>query len=427
MTLIERVQLIASRLLEFEFWLVGFAVLISVIWSGFLPFTLLLSFSFWMMRGLSRGYLTIHTPNDLSIGLFCLLVFISIIVTTLPEKTIPQIYRALSGVLLFYAIVNWANSKTRIRIVILILTISGIIIALFAPFSVSWSTSKLAFIPGTIYERFTAIVSDTVHPNVMGGNLILLLPLPLSILIFGWKSIHWGERIISGLAVILMISVIILTKSRGTWMALIAVLMLITLLRWRIGWIFIILLALVLVITITLIGWTEFIEVITENEALIGIDGRIDIWSRAVFMIQDFPLTGIGFGIFMDVADNLYKFFLFPPGKIIHAHNLFLQIAVDIGLPGLIAWLAIFLSFCLIDWRIFRHGINHGDTLQAGIGVGLLGSSLALAVHGITDAVTWGFIRTAPLVWALWGVSLAIYFIGQQPAILTGSTSRVND
>ena len=164
-------------------------------------------------------------------------------------------------------------------------------------------------------------------------------------------------------------------------------------------------------------GWPDFIEAITANDALIGIEGRIDIWSRAVFMIQDFPLTGTGFGMFMDVADKLYKFFLFSPGKIIHAHNLFLQIAVDVGLPGLITWIAIFLSFCLINWRIFRYAVNEGNTLQAGIGVGLLCSSVALAVHGITDAVTWGFIRTAPMVWAIWGVSVTIFYLQQYPAV----------
>jgi len=417
MTLVERGRLFTNRLLEYEFWLVGFAVLISIIWTSFLPFTLVISFSFWIMRGLNRGYLTIHTPSDLSIGLFCLMVFVSLIATTFPEKTIPQIFRALSGVLLFYAIVNWTNSKPRIRLVFLILILAGIILSLFAPFSVSWSTSKLLFIPGSIYERFAAIVSDTVHPNVMGGNLVLLLPLPLSILIFGWKDIRRGERIISGLAVVLMTIVIILTKSRGTWVALIAVLMLITVLRWRFGWIFIIFAAFFLIIAISFMGWPDFIEAITANDALIGIEGRIDIWSRAVFMIQDFPLTGTGFGMFMDVADKLYKFFLFSPGKIIHAHNLFLQIAVDVGLPGLITWIAIFLSFCLINWRIFRYAVNEGNTLQAGIGVGLLCSSVALAVHGITDAVTWGFIRTAPMVWAIWGVSVTIFYLQQYPAI----------
>ncbi len=427
MTRFDKLRSLILSLLDFEFWIVGSAVLISVIWTDFLPAAILTALSFWFLRGFGRGRLSIRTPMDLSIGLLCIMVFCSLVVTSLPEKTLPQVYRVVSGVLLFYSVVNWTNSIQRLSHVIFIIILAGLLIALISPLNVTWSTSKLLFIPRAFYERFNAILSDTVHPNVMGGNLILVLPLPLSILVFGWKQIRWRARFYLGFSALVMTLVILLTKSRGTWIALIAVAILIILLRWRINWIVIILGTGILVVSILLMGFTDFIEILTANDALIGIEGRIDIWSRAVFMIQDFPITGVGLGTFMDLADNLYRLFLFPPGKIIHAHNLFLQIAVDIGLPGLIAWIAIFLSICLINWQIFQHGVNQRNSIKSGLGVGLLGSSLAFAVHGMTDAVTWGFIRTAPLVWAMWGVSLAIYFIGHMPTILTGSTSRVNN
>lgn len=427
MTRFDKLRSLISSFLDFEFWIVGSAVVISVIWTDFLPAAILIALVFWLLRGFSRGHLSIRTPMDLSIGLLCFMVFCSLVVTSLPGKTLPQVYRVVLGVLFFYSVVNWTNSIQRLSHVIFLIILAGLLIALISPLNVTWSTSKLLFIPRAFYERFNAILSDTVHPNVMGGNLILVLPLPLSILVFGWKQIRWRARFYLGFSILVMALVILLTKSRGTWIALTAVVILIILLRWRINWILIVLGTGILFVSIFLIGFTDFIDILTANDALIGIEGRIDIWSRAVLMIQDFPITGIGLGTFMDLADNLYRFFLFPAGKIIHAHNLFLQIAVDIGLPGLIAWLSIFLSFCWINWKIFRHGANQGNSLESGLGVGLLGSSLALAIHGLTDAVTWGFIRTAPMVWVLWGVSLAIYFIGQKPAILMGSISRSND
>jgi hypothetical protein len=33
---------------------------------------------------------------------------------------------------------------------------------------------------------------------------------------------------------------------------------------------------------------------------------------------------------------------------------------------------------------------------MAGLGAGLLHSQLALVLHGLTDAVTWGMVRLAP-------------------------------
>jgi putative inorganic carbon (HCO3(-)) transporter len=125
-------------------------------------------------------------------------------------------------------------------------------------------------------------------------------------------------------------------------------------------------------------------------------------------MTQDFPFTGIGMGLFGEVADLLYPFFLAAPGSIPHAHNLLLQIAVDLGIPGLIAWLAIFLTLTVSAWQVFRSSRIAGDGWFMGLSAGLLCSQLALIAHGLVDAVTWGMVRPAPLVWALWGMIAAL-------------------
>jgi hypothetical protein len=36
-------------------------------------------------------------------------------------------------------------------------------------------------------------------------------------------------------------------------------------------------------------------------------------------------------------------------------------------------------------------------------------SQVALGVHGLTDAVTWGMVRPEPFVWILWGISFGVY------------------
>ncbi|MFM8322579.1 MAG: hypothetical protein ACKOC5_16835, partial [Chloroflexota bacterium] len=61
-------------------------------------------------------------------------------------------------------------------------------------------------------------------------------------------------------------------------------------------------------------------------------------------------------------------------------------------------------------------GRRQGQPLYAGLGAGLLGSLLALAVHGMTDAVTWGMVRPAPIVWALWGLAVAAGALCRAPA-----------
>jgi len=151
----------------------------------------------------------------------------------------------------------------------------------------------------------------------------------------------------------------------------------------------------------------EILNNLMAGAALDGFDGREEIWGRAVYMIRDFPLTGVGAGLYSDTADQLYPFLPFGREGASHAHNLFLQVAVDFGIPGLVAWLAVFWLAFVAGWRLYRGGGLRGSAWQTALGAGLLAVQAALAVHGLLDAVTWGMVRSAPLVWGLWGMAAA--------------------
>jgi putative inorganic carbon (HCO3(-)) transporter len=185
-------------------------------------------------------------------------------------------------------------------------------------------------------------------------------------------------------------------------------------LRWRWGW--------VLIATAGLMGIIIYQMGLIPAEASAGMDpsgtiipmsleGRMEIWSRAIYAIQDFSFTGIGMGSFTEVVDLLYPLFLAAPGKVSHAHNLFLQVAVDLGIPGLIAWLSILFGVIVAAWQLYRYGKKYQDHWAAGLGAGFLGSQIALIVHGLTDAVTWGMVRPAPLVWGIWGATIAAWYV----------------
>ena len=116
-------------------------------------------------------------------------------------------------------------------------------------------------------------------------------------------------------------------------------------------------------------------------------------------------------GNFGNVVDIMYPLFGVPPGTIPHAHNLFLQIAVDLGILGLVSWLSIFFIVVLLLWQTYKRGRVKQNGWITGLSVGMLCSQLALAVHGMVDAVTWGMVKPAPIVWGLWGIAVAIHNI----------------
>jgi putative inorganic carbon (HCO3(-)) transporter len=395
-------------LADLEIWFIGFLVLGSVVVKTLLPFVAWVALFFWLVRWFGTGQMTRRTPADLAIALLALIAIVNLRVTAFPTETVIQVYRLFSGIALYYALSNWGTSPARLGLVCAAVLGVGFAFALIAPFSVTWYTSKLPFIPAEVYNRFTLLASDTVHPNTMGGNLVMLMPIPLAILVFGWKQLPGLYR--AGLAAgfLVMFGVLILTKSRGGWIALAVIVIMLASFRWRLRWLLLLFLLIVAGLIFVSSRNAAVLETLTANDALGGFDGRLEIWSRALYMVRDFPFTGIGLGSFVPVVDSLYPFFRFVPGQIVHAHNLFLQIAVDLGIPGLISWLAIQFLVFFTAWQVYRQDMeNKSGWLFAGLGAGLLCSQLALAIHGLTDAVTWGMVRTAPLVWGLWGLAVA--------------------
>jgi O-antigen ligase len=259
---------------------------------------------------------------------------------------------------------------------------------------------------------------------VMAGSLVIVIPVGMAVLLFGWGGLRRYPRLGLVLSVLCMAAVLFLTKSRGAWMAFGVVVILLILLRWRRGWLGLPLGLLAAGIAALGIGLPQFLDILSTSGSINGIGGRIEIWSRAICMIQDFPFTGIGLGSFGSVADTLYPFFSISPGSIPHAHNLFLQLAVDLGIPGLIAWLATWGTMVIIAWQIYRRGKALGDGWIAGLGAGLLGSQVALVVHGFLDAVTWGMVKPAPIVWGLWGLTAAGWYVCCRPSSQSAPSSE---
>lgn len=406
MRLLARLRAIASYLARFEFWAVTGMTAASFISVRLLPAAVITAAVFWLLRWIASGRPTRRTPVDGAVLLMMVMVLVTLWATAIPEKTIPQVYRLLTGVAIFYAILNWAKHLKHLQLLLLGISLAGFGLSLFAVFSVEWP-NKLPFIPQQLYEKFAILVSDTVNPSVMAGSLVLLLPIPLARLLFAWGKMRWAERFIHGEAVVVMLIFIGLTQSRGSWLALGTVFLALVILRWKRGWLALLPAAAGGLAAIARLGLPRLIEMVFSGSAISSWDGRKEIWSRALYMIQDFPFTGIGMGSFTDVADALYPFFSYSPGTVNHAHNLFLQVAVDLGIPGLLAWLMILLTVIALAWKIYRHGSKQLDLPVASLGAGLLCSQLALAVHGLTDAVTWGMVKPAPLVWVVWGVSVA--------------------
>ena len=142
------------------------------------------------------------------------------------------------------------------------------------------------------------------------------------------------------------------------------------------------------------------LERLGSGGAIGGLDERLEIWSRALYAIQDFSFTGVGIGAYNQVIPLLYPYFLIAPSvDIPHAHNLVLQVAIDLGIPGLIAWLAILIVVVVQAIGVLRRG----PSLLWALAAGVLGGLTAMLVHGVLDATLWG-TKLAFVPWLLYAL-----------------------
>jgi putative inorganic carbon (HCO3(-)) transporter len=144
----------------------------------------------------------------------------------------------------------------------------------------------------------------------------------------------------------------------------------------------------------------------------LGMSGRLDIWSRALLAIADYPITGVGFNSFRQVVRVLYPLFLISADiDLAHAHNHLLQAALDLGLPGLVSYLAIWLISCGLLWASWRRLVRSRAQQHPyfALVVGLSGCLLAGWIFGIFDMVALG-ARPAFLWWMLLGLTSAVHY-----------------
>jgi putative inorganic carbon (HCO3(-)) transporter len=352
----------------------------------------------------------IRTPVDWLLLALIVTAGLSLSVTALPEVTRVQVMRLGAGLVGFYGLVNWARDRVKLTQAAVILVVSGMGLALVAPFIVDWTRAMSVPIPSFVYKPFVLLVPDSVHPNVMAALMVLLLPLPLAWFLSAGtsspKRMGSDKRIALGAASLAMVVILLLTKSRGGYIAgAVGGLMVIWLSgqkTWALGF------------TLLVTGLGTCLIIVMNNQAPELVQQATDpanwvfrqqVWQVALQMMVDFPFTGVGMGTFNHLGSALYAFReTLNPG----AHNLYLQSGLDLGFPGLIAYLStLMLTLWMAVVAIRRFGRSGNRELRA-LATGALAGMLALMVHGLVQIAAWG-TRAAFVPWLMIGLTTALY------------------
>ena len=338
------------------------------------------------------------TPLNLTLLLFGLTIIIGQLVTADPELTLPKATGLLLGLAAWRTITQYHSQRLAYVWVVYGLLGSGMV--LLGLIAINW-LDKLPVLRPLIQNWPTGLVrlpgaSEGVQPNQLAATLLLLLPVAIGA--WGQQQRPW-VRWAMGTAALFLLALLFITQSRGGWLGglagLVALAWLISMfqcgrgrwLRWSIP------AGLVsgLLLLLVWIGPTQLGELWLDppNETAVGsfssLGFRQDVWQWGVAAVHDFPFTGTGLGSFRAVIFRLYPTHINPNYNLGHAHNIFLQTALDLGLPGLVAYLALLGNIALMGWQAAYH-----QPAQRPIILGLLASLLALHVHGLLDALALG-------------------------------------
>ena len=399
----------------------------------------------WVVRWWATGRLILATPMDVPIlGLLALLP-VSLYASVDWSLSLPKVYGLILGVAIFYAVVNAIHSNQRVQLAIVALILLGVAVAMLGLVGADWPRTKFLSLP-QVYEHLprlvrgvTRSIAGGIQPNIVGGALIFFIPVMASL---PWarrefKTIRFVtnarlsgilralSRPILILSLMLVSFTLLLTQSRGSLIGVAAGLL--ALAVWhdrRFLWA-IPLIALGFFVMIQVWGGGNLAEFMLDMDASTGgnpLQLRMEAWQRALYMIQDFPFTGVGIGTFGPVAQVLYPFFS-TNATIPHAHNMFLTVAVDLGIPGLVLYAALLSSFAFSAWRVYREVVDRW--LRALI-MGLVCGMLAHQVFGIMDAFMLG-TKLGAVMWVFLGIVAALFTHRNQLARQSFEAARLDE
>jgi O-antigen ligase len=386
----------------------------------------------WLCRWVGRGRLTVRTPLDGPILLLLLMVVVGLGATFDLAVSFPKLCGVVLGVALFYALVNAVCSDTRIWLAALLLLTGGAAVAGIGLVGTRWGAGKvpvlLPFLT-SLYGRVPLLLQGVpraeqgFNANQVGGTLALFVPLVAALFLHrltarrqrraamdlppARRTLPLGIR-----DLLITVGLGGLTQSRLSYLAVALALLLVgtTLGRWPRLLAILVLLAgagLVAYYGIDRVGQAIFgigsLEALTDDASWVG---RVEIWRRALRVIRDHPLTGVGFDALFPVIHARYPTFYHVAGhSLAHAHNVFLQVALDLGLPGLAAFAWLLVAFGRMTWQVWRGSVFPAfRALAIGLFVGLL----AQLIFGLGDAIALGQ-KPGIFLWAYLGLGAALW------------------
>lgn len=364
------------------------------------------------------------TPIVMAILIFLITALVGVWAASDRSEALSRFALFVVGVALVGGI-TWGakrNVETTLGVLGLVCSFLGAGLTVHFLLTVNWAENEITHFPflqqiGLWINRFNPDLTElqNLHKNITGGLLVIALPFSLGGTIWAWRRNYKFASVLSlGMLLIVLLG-LIMSISRGAWLGFGFGTIYGAYFYWRFGngsrsglkWVgdLMVLTSILLLgygfwLVITGPQYTEYLNQIMGDSAF----SRADLWLDSLPLIQDYWYSGSGLGSTAMVYSS-YVFLLHVP-YLAHAHNLFLQIALEQGIPGLITF--VFLIVFTI-WGL-SYAARSGNSLIRLFCALSTASIAGLLIHGMVEAGIYAY-QLVPVIFLPFGVAIALISI----------------
>ncbi|MBI3354440.1 MAG: O-antigen ligase family protein [Nitrospirae bacterium] len=297
----------------------------------------------------------------------------------------------LIGFLLLYSSINNIKERTVERILDL-LVVGAVVVSIYGILEYKGLIGQMES-PGRV---------DSITPDYNYFSTYLILVLPILFYRFYMSSakmraIYFSVTLIAAIA-------LILTFTRAAWIAAFAE---IALFGIFINRKVLIILFTVVIMSFIIMNFKHMIPITTSESLKMQVvhpaysyTDRMELWRFGIMHLKDRPVFGFGYGRanFARVYPEFFKRSIL----LFHTHNTFINIGLELGIPGLIALLWLFWVILKSLWKDWKDKLNENKILSFAIFVSVVGFLVRIQLdHLLVDEM-------ALMLWLLVGIGFAI-------------------
>ena len=388
----------------------------------------------WWCAFRTTGRLVPRSPVNVALGLLVAMVLVSLHETFDVLFSLGKVSGTMLGVLVFFATIRWICEERRLWAAVWLFAVAGGALSVITMLGASWihKFSLIGRVTAHIPQLILGIpgAEEGFHPNAVAGTLVLFLPVQMTGLITAASARLAEETALSRMRAVLLrasyasafgltLLVILFTQSRGAWIGLVVAGL--VSLCWqgsrgrKVAAGFLI----VIGIGVLVFGPGRVSDRVfgrTRMSSAEQLAGRVEIWDSAISGIRDYPVAGMGMNTFRQLMPDRYpkahyRRPNYPIVDVAHAHNQLFQVALDLGLPGLIAYVAILLVVAALLSQLLRHATGHLRLLAGCLAAALI----AHLSFGMTDAIPLG-AKPGFAFWLTLALAVSLHDLTRRPA-----------